>query len=246
MNIEDSVVLLTGANGGIGRAFVKALLDRGAAKIYLGVRNLASVQDLVAASDRLVAVELDLAHSDQIASIASVTPDINLLINNAGTAAFSGALSASDTSGARAEMEVNYFGVLALSQALRDTPAFRAGGAIVNILSVLSHITLPVAGTYSASKAAALHLTRTLRAELRSRGVTVLAVLPAQTDTAMGAALPEPKLTPQQVAAGALDALAEGLDGVFPGELSQTTALAFRNDPDGVQTHMAQLVHTIS
>ncbi len=246
MNIEGSVVLLTGANGGIGRAFVKALLERGAAKIYLGVRNPASVQDLVAASDRLVAVELDLARSDQIAGIASVTPDINLLINNAGTAAFTGALSAGDTSGARAEMEVNYFGVLALSQALRGTPAFRAGGAIVNILSVLSHITLPVAGTYSASKAAALHLTRTLRAELKSRGVQVLAVLPVQTDTAMGAALPEPKLTPQQVAAGALDALAEGRDEVFPGELSQATAKAFRDDPDGVQAHMVQLVHVIA
>ncbi|PYE14848.1 hypothetical protein C7410_13619 [Paraburkholderia silvatlantica] len=62
----------------------------------------------------------------------------------------------------------------------------------------------------------------------------------------MGAALPEPKLTPEQVAAGTLDALAEELDEVFPGELSQTTAKAFRNDPDGIQAHMAQLVHTIS
>ncbi|WP_027820571.1 SDR family NAD(P)-dependent oxidoreductase [Paraburkholderia bannensis] len=246
MIIEGSVVLLTGANGGIGRAFVKTLLDRGAAKIYLGVRNPASVQDLIASSDRLVAVELDLARPEQIAATAKTATDITLLINNAGTAAFTGVLSASDTTGARTEMEVNYFGVLALSQALRDTPAFRAGGAVVNILSVLSHITLPVAGTYSASKAAALHLTRTLRAELKSRGVQVLAVLPAQTDTAMGAALPEPKLTPEQVAAGTLDALAEELDEVFPGELSQTTAKAFRNDPDGIQAHMAQLVHTIS
>jgi len=191
MKVEGSVVLLTGANGGIGRAFVKALLARGASKIYLGVRNPASVQDLVSGSDKLVAIELDLGAPNQIAQAARTASDINLLINNAGTAAFSGALSARDTTGARAEMEANYFGVLALSQALRDTPAFRAGGAIVNILSVLSHITLPVAGTYSASKAAALHLTRTLRAELKSRGVQVLAVLPAQTDTAMGAARPQ-------------------------------------------------------
>jgi short-subunit dehydrogenase len=246
MNIEGSVVLLTGANGGIGRAFVKELLARDAAKIYLGVRNPAAVQDLVAASERLVAVELDLARPDQIARVAGTASDINLLINNAGNAAFSGALSASDTAGARAEMEVNYFGVLALSQALRNTPAFSSGGAVVNILSVLSHITLPVAGTYSASKAAALHLTRTLRAELKSRGVQVLAVLPAQTDTAMGAPLPEPKLTPHQVAAGALDALAAGQDEVFPGELSQATAKAFRQNPDGVQAQMAQLVHAIS
>ncbi|WP_116141929.1 SDR family NAD(P)-dependent oxidoreductase [Trinickia diaoshuihuensis] len=245
MNIEGSVVLLTGANGGIGRAFVEQLLKRGASKIYLGVRNPAAVQDLVGQSDRLVPIELDLSRPDQIARAASAVSDINLLINNAGTAAFSGALSARDTTGARAEMEANYFGVLALSQALRDTAAFHAGGAIVNILSVLSHITLPVAGTYSASKAAALHLTRTLRAELKSRGVQVLAVLPAQTDTAMGAALPEPKLTPQQVASGALDALAAGAEEVFPGELSQATAKAFKDDPEGIQAQLAQLVHAI-
>jgi short-subunit dehydrogenase len=246
MKIEGSVVLLTGANGGIGRAFVQALLDRGAAKVYLGVRNPASVQDLVSQSDRLVAVELDLARPEQIASAAKTASDITLLINNAGTAAFSGVLSANDTAGARAEMESNYFGVIALAQALRDTPAFHAGGAIVNILSVLSHITLPVAGTYSASKAAALHLTRTLRAELKSRGVQVLAAMPAQTDTAMGAALPEPKLTPQQVVAGTLDALAAGQDEVFPGELSQATANAFHANPEGVQAQMAQLVHAIA
>ncbi|MEM5329134.1 SDR family NAD(P)-dependent oxidoreductase [Paraburkholderia sp. JHI2823] len=246
MNIEGSVVLLTGANGGIGRAFVSELLDRGASKIYLGVRNLTSVQDLLAVSDRLVAIELDVSRPDQVAHAAQIASDINLLINNAGTAAFSGALSSSDTIGARAEMEVNYFGVLALSQALRDTPAFRPGGAVVNILSILAHVTLPVAGTYSASKAAALHLTRTMRAELKSRGVQVLAVMPAQTDTALGAPLPDPKLTPREVAVGTLDALAAGHDEVFPGELSQTTAKAFRADPEGTQAYLANLVHAIA
>ncbi|APR35699.1 SDR family NAD(P)-dependent oxidoreductase [Paraburkholderia sp. SOS3] len=246
MKIEGSVVLLTGANGGIGREFVKELLARGATKIYLGVRDASSVEDLVSASDRLVAVQLDLANPEQIESAARIASDITLLINNAGAAAFSGALSANDTTAARAEMEANYFGVLALTQALRRAPAFQTGGALVNILSVLSHITLPIAGTYSASKAAALHLTRTLRAELKARGVQVLAVLPAQTDTAMGAPLPEPKLKPHDVAAEALDALAAGQEEVFPGELSKTTEKAFRDDPAGIQAHMANLVHAIS
>ena len=86
---------------------------------------------------------------------------------------------------------------------------------------------------------------RTMRAELKSRGVQVLAVMPVQTDTAMGAALPEPKLTPSQVAEGALDALADGQDEVFPGELSQKTAQAFKDDPAGVQAYMSNLVHPI-
>ena len=246
MKIDGSVVLLTGANGGIGRAFVQGLLARGAAKIYLGARDIASVHPLLATSNRLVPLTLDLTKPDQVTAAAKAASDITLLINNAGAAAFTGALSVKDTASARQEMEVNYFGILSLAQALRDTPAFHQGGAIVNLLSILSLVTLPIAGTYSASKAAALALTRTLRAELKDRGVQVLGVLPVQVDTAMGAALPEPKLTPEEVATGALNALEAGEEEVFPGALSQGAAQAFRADPVGMQAQMAGLVHAIA
>jgi short-subunit dehydrogenase len=245
VKIKGSVVLLTGANGGIGRAFVRALLDRGASKIYLGARDVTSLKPLLAQSDRLVALELDVTKPDQIAHAAQAAADITLLINNAGAAFFTGVLSAADDAGARQEMEVNYFGTLALSKALRNTPAFQKGGAIVNILSILSHVTLPVAGTYSASKAAALALTRTLRAELKQRGVQVVGVLPVQTDTAMGAALPDPKLTPAEVTSDTLDAVEAGADDVFPGALSKAAAENFRADPAGMQAYMANMVHAI-
>ena len=142
-------------------------------------------------------------------------------------------------------MEVNYFGPLNLSKAFRNTPAFQNGGGVINILSILAQVTLPVAGTYSASKAAALALTRTLRAELKQRGVQVLGVLPVQTDTAMGAALPEPKLTPSEVASGTFDALEAGEEEVYPGALSQGASQAFKADPAGMQAYMANMVHAI-
>jgi short-subunit dehydrogenase len=245
MKVLDSVVLLTGANGGIGHAFVSELLNRGASKIYLGVRDVSAVQILVAGSDKLVAVQLDITDFDQVAKLADQVGDVTLLINNAGFAAFSGALSAQDLTSARREMEVNYFGILGLSQALRDTPVFQQGGAMVNLLSILSLVTLPVAGTYSASKAAALALSRTLRAELKPRGVQVLDVLPVQVDTAMGAALPEPRLTPTEVVAATLDALEAGEVEVFPGALSQGALQAFRSNPEGMQAQMAGMVHDI-
>ena len=152
MKIKGSVALVTGANGGIGRALVQELLRRGATKIYLGARDPASLHGLFAESGRLVPITLDVTNPKQIAEAAQVASDITLLINNAGTVAFSGALAAKDSAAARQEMEVNYFGVLALTQALRGTPALRSGGAIVNVLSFLALATLPVAGTYSASK----------------------------------------------------------------------------------------------
>ena len=246
MKIEGSVVLLTGANGGIGQALAHELVRRGAAKIYLAARDPASLQPLLGVSDRLVPVALDVTKPEQIAHLAAVASDITLLINNAGAAAYTGVLSTKDIAGARQEMEVNYFGVLSLIQALRDAPAFQAGGAIVNLLSILALVTLPVAGTYSASKAAALALTRTLRAELKGRGVQVLGVLPVQTDTKLGAALPEPKLTPTEVASGTLDALEAGQDEVFPGELSRGAAQAFAANPAGMQATMAAFVHAIA
>jgi short-subunit dehydrogenase len=245
MKIKGSVALVTGANGGIGQAFVHELLKRGATKIYLGARDPASLLGLLAESDRLVPITLDVTNAKQIAEAATTASDITLLINNAGMAAFSGALAAKDTLAARQEMEVNYFGVLALTQALRGTPAFSRGGAIVNILSFLALVTLPVAGTYSASKSALLALTRTLRAELKSRGVQVVGVLPVQTDTPAYAALPEPKLTPDQVAAGALDGLEAGEEDVFPGALSRGAADAFKSDPAALQARLSAVVHAI-
>jgi short-subunit dehydrogenase len=245
MKIKGSVVLVTGANGGIGRAFVQELLKRGAAKIYLGARDPASLRGLVSESSKLVPIALDLTDPKQIEAAANTASDITVLINNAGTVAFSGALSAKDSSAARQEMEVNYFGILTLTQALRRTPALQRGGAIVNVLSFLALATLPVAGTYSASKSAALALTRTLRAELKPRGVQVVGVMPVQTDTPAYAPLPEPKLTPEEVASGTFDGLEAGEDEVFPGALSRGAAEAFKNNPAALQAHLSTTVHAI-
>jgi short-subunit dehydrogenase len=245
MNVKGSVVLVTGANGGIGQAFVHELLKRGAAKIYLAARNPASLRGQFSHLSKLVPIALDLTNPKQIEEVSQAVGDITLLINNAGAVAFSGALSAKDLSAARQEMEVNYFGILALTQALRSTPALRNGGAIINVLSFLALTTLPVAGTYSASKSAALALTRTLRAELKPRGVQVLGVMPVQTDTAAFAPLPEPKLKPEDVASGTLDALEAGEEEVFPGALSRGAAEAFRSNPAALQARMSTIVHAI-
>jgi len=245
MKIKGSVALVTGANGGIGRAFVQELLKRGAAKVYLAARDPVSLRGLFAESSRLVPVALDLTNPRQIEAAANTASDITLLINNAGTVAFSGALAAKDSSAARQEMEVNYFGILALTRALRSTPALQNGGAIVNVLSFLALVTLPVAGTYSASKSAALALTRTLRAELKPRGVQVVGVMPVQTDTAAFAPLPEPKLQPEEVASSTLDGLEAGEDELFPGALSRAAAEAFKNNPAAMQAQLSTMVHAI-
>jgi NAD(P)-dependent dehydrogenase (short-subunit alcohol dehydrogenase family) len=118
MNISGSIALVTGANGGIGTVFVSQLLARGAAKVYIAARDTASLRQLLASGDRrLVPLPLDVTDPDQVAAAASVANDVNLLINNAGYAAFEGAISAPGLDDARREMDVNYFGTLAMTRA---------------------------------------------------------------------------------------------------------------------------------
>src|ERR1700694_2022462 len=157
MEITGSVALVTGANGGIGRAFVAALLKRGAAKIYIAARDQASLSDLLKGQDgRLVPLRLDVTDAAQVAAAATAAPDITLLVNNAGYAAFQGAIAGPDISAPRREMDVNYFGPLALTRAFKPVLSASGGGAIVNMLSMAALVSLPVTGTYSASKVSAL------------------------------------------------------------------------------------------
>ena len=241
MHISGSIVLVTGANGGIGRAFVADLLKRGAAKVYVAARDTASLGELLKGGDRrLVPLPLDVTDPDQVAAAASVAGDVTLLINNAGFAAFQGSISAPDIEDARREMEVNYFGTLSLTRAFAPILAASGGGAVINMLSMLALVSLPMAATYAASKAAGLSLTRSIRAELSAQGTQVVGILAVQTDTAMGAKLPEPRLTPDEVVSDALDAVEAGTnDEIVAGAQSRKIHQAFMADPKALQAMMS-------
>jgi short-subunit dehydrogenase len=240
MKIENAVVLVTGANRGIGRTFVEELLKRGAAKIYVAARDTASLSDLLKAGDRrLVALPLDVTDPDQVAAAASVANDVTLLINNAGYAAFDGAISATSIDDARQEMEVNYFGPLAMTRAFAPVLA-KTGGGVVNMLSMLSLISLPMAATYSASKAAGLSLTRSIRAELAGQGTQVVGVLAVQAETQMGAKMPEPRLSPLEIVTDTLDAVEAGSnDEVVAGAQTRGIHDKFTANPQQVQAMMS-------
>jgi NAD(P)-dependent dehydrogenase (short-subunit alcohol dehydrogenase family) len=241
MDIAGSVALVTGANGGIGRAFVAVLLKRGAAKIYVAARDPASLSGLLKAGDgRLVPLRLDVTDSAQVAAAGTAAPDVSLLVNNAGYAAFQGAIAAPDISAARREMDVNYFGPLALTRTFRPALAAAGGGAVVNMLSMAALVSLPVTGTYSASKAAFLSVTRSIRAELAAQGTIVVGVLAVQTETPIGARLPPPRMTPDEVASDALDAVQAGKsEEVAAGSLTLGAYQAFTADPKAFQAKMS-------
>ena len=228
--IEGTTALVTGANRGLGMAFVQALLDRGAAKVYAGARNPGTV-DVTDA--RVVPVPLDITNFDDIAGAARDCTDVSLLVNNAGAMLLGPFLSAPDMSAARTEMETNYFGTLAMARAF--APVLGAGGgALVNVLSVVSWYASPFNASYCASKSAEWALTNALRVELRAQGTLVVGVHAGFIDTDMAAAVDDPKISAQQVAAQTLDAIEKGQPEVLTDEWTRHVKNSVATDQDSL------------
>ncbi|MEM7258785.1 MAG: SDR family NAD(P)-dependent oxidoreductase, partial [Pseudomonadota bacterium] len=200
MKVKDSTALVTGANRGIGKCFVEALVARGAKKVYACGRKQTGVAGLADKYPGVVeAVELDITDHEAITNVAGRCSDVSLLINNAGVNQMSAFAASDSIDGARQEMEVNYFGTLAMSRAFATVLSRNGGGAMINMLSILSRVNLPLMGSLCASKAAGLSLVQGLRAELDGQGTAVVAVMPGAVDTDMSKDFPPPKMPPAEV-----------------------------------------------
>lgn len=202
--IRDSVVLVTGANGGIGTAFVEAALARGAAKVYATARTPRTWED-----ERVIPLTLDVTDAASIAAVVEAAPDVTILINNAGAnAPTPGILSHTDDE-IRSNVETNFFGPLFLARAYAPLLSARGGDtAIIDIHSALSWFA--VAGIYSATKAALWSATNSLRLELQPAGVQVVGVHVGYVDTAMAAGVTDPKTDPADLVAQVFDATEAG------------------------------------
>jgi NAD(P)-dependent dehydrogenase (short-subunit alcohol dehydrogenase family) len=226
MNIQNSVALVTGANRGLGLAFARELLARGASKVYAAAREPSNIT-----LPGVVPVRLDVTSTDQIEALAREAPDVTLLINNAGIIRAGSLLEADALAAARAELETNYLGPLATSRAFAPILARNGGGAIINVLSVLSWVALPTTATYSASKAAAWALTNGLRNELRPQNTQVLGLHVGYIDTDMVRAINAAKSTPADVVTKTLDALEAGREEILADEVSNAVKRGLSAQP---------------
>ena len=209
MDIKGAVVLVTGANRGIGAEFVEQLKNRGAAKIYAAARDAGAID-----AEGVHPLELDVTDAGQIAAAAAAAGDVQVLVNNAGISTGT-SLVTGDEAAIRREMDTNFYGPLLMTRAFAPVLGANGGGAILNVISALSWFTAPGAGAYAASKAAAWMLTDSTRLELAAQGTHVVGVHMGLVDTDMARALDAPKIAPSALAAAGLDAIESGTQEVL-------------------------------
>lgn len=222
MNIENKVVLITGANRGIGRALLEEALKRGAKRVYAATRQPFTHHD-----GRVTPLTLDVTNREQIQQAVSVVGTLDLLINNAGIC-LPDDLSSPEL--IERHLAVNFFGLFNVTRAFLPLLK-RSKGAIGNILSLAGLAPVPMFAAYSISKAAALNITQSSRAFLAAQGVRVHAALLGPIDTDMIRDLQIPKTSPESAAVGIFDGLENGEEDIFPDPVSQSIAESWRTGP---------------
>jgi NAD(P)-dependent dehydrogenase (short-subunit alcohol dehydrogenase family) len=211
--LNGSVVLVTGANGGIGAHLVQQALERGASKVYATARTPKDWGD-----DRIVALPLDVTDAASIEAAVAAASDTTVLINNAGATPPSASLLDVTEADIRANFETNFFGPLLLARAFAPVLAAQPGAALVDVHSVASWYAF--GGAYSASKAALWAATNALRLELAPRGIHVVGVHVGFVDTPMAAYATGPKLRPADLVGQIYEALEASQYEVIGDELT--------------------------
>ncbi|WP_426511946.1 SDR family oxidoreductase [Dactylosporangium sp. McL0621] len=219
----NEVVLVTGGNRGLGKAFVEEALARGARKVYAAARDPRSVS-----TPGAVPLALDVTDPESVRRAAAEAPDVTVLINNAGITTDSSLLHG-DLDDIRREFETNFFGTINVTRAFAPVLAANGGGHVLDVHSVLSWISQGT--SYSSTKAAVWQATNAFRIELAAQGTKVTGLHVGYIDTDMTRGIDAPKTSPQDVARQALDGIEAGAFEVLADELTRTVKRGLSADP---------------
>ncbi len=236
---QNTVAFVTGTNRGIGRAIVSELLDAGVAKVYAATRQ-PSASGAQYTDQRVVAVQLDVTNAGQVTAAAARGSDVNLLINNAGVLDFGDIITAPIADIER-NMATNFYGKLAMARAFVPVISDNGGGAIVNMLTLVSLVSMPGLAVYSASKAAAWSMALSLRASLAGQNIAVHNVFPGAVDTDMLAGVEMDKTNPRDVAAAIVKGVGAGDEDIFPDPMSASVYESWCSDHKAVEKQFAEM-----
>lgn len=231
MNISEQVAFITGTNRGLGRQLALELLSRGA-KVYAGARNPDSI-DLPGA----IPVKIDITNPQEVAAAALAAKDVTLLINNAGTSTGASLLEG-DLDTIHLEFNTHVFGTLSMVRAFAPILEKNGGGAILNILSVLSWVSMGSEGAYTVAKAAEWGMTNALRVNLYPQNVRVASLHVGFMDTDMTAGVEAPKSNPADIAKIAIDGLESGSLEIIADEVSRTVLSGLSGGVAAIYPHL--------
>jgi len=238
MNLENKIIFVSGANRGIGKSIVEALLNQPVKKIYAAARN---VKDLPEFGDtRVVSVQLDITDSSQIRNAVEQAQDVDVLINNAGVASIAGVI-AGEFDLLKHDMNVNYFGTLNMIRAFIPVLENKGNGAIANVISIVGLASIARFGGYSASKAALYSATQAMRTELKAKNILVHGIFPGPIDTDMSRGVDMPKTSARVAAENIVNGITAGLEDIFPDPMSSQLSELWAKDPKGLERQFAAM-----
>ncbi|MEJ1959801.1 MAG: SDR family oxidoreductase [Nitrosomonadales bacterium] len=236
MKLENKNIVVTGANRGIGAALVRELLKHKVNRIYATARKIESLPDF--GDGRVVPLVLDITDLEQVRAAAEKAKDVQVLINNAGTAHFGTTLDNSFEA-VVADINTNYYGTLSMIRAFAPVLQKNGNGLIANVSISAGLAAFPAIGSYSVSKAALHSLTQSARAELADRGVHVVGIYPGPIDTDMAKDFPMAKASTASAAERIVAGLIAGDEYIFPDPMSQEAGALWLRDPRALEKQFA-------
>ena len=189
--LADKWVLITGASSGFGAAAARAFAAEGC-NLILGARRTDKLEAVAAEARQLGAPtavfhKLDVSDTGSVnkfaEGIAALTPQIDVLVNNAGGAHGADTVANGKDADWEAMVQTNLLGVLRMTRAALPLIPHDAGASIINIGSLAGRAAYPGGSAYCAAKAGELLITRTLRHELFGTGIRVSTVDPGLAET---------------------------------------------------------------
>ncbi len=232
MEFNQKIVLITGANRGIGKALVIACLKKGAKKIYACARDLSTLPNFK--DPRVIPLKLDISNTDERDASARVASDTQILINNAGILN-PGSFLEGDIEGFRKDMEINFFSTIFMMRAFVPVLMKNESARIINIASIAKFVNFPFIAGYCASKAALYSISQAARIELGQKNIPVHIVNPGAIDTDMNKGSTMQMTPPDEMAMNLLNDVEKEIEDIIPDRIGQGMFDVWKKSPKDLE-----------